>query len=111
MSQIECHIGKMIRIDTQQFNNIEDYCKNFFAERGEYVLNSCYDSWEEYFSNSLRKEYIIVKENVYKILTDTVLDEGDGIFYSTKNKYGEIEYVVQYYNGGCCFTEAIEYAL
>ena len=42
-------------------------------------------------------------------MIDTELDEDD-IFEIKKNEDGSFDYILSYYNGGCSFNEALDYA-
>ena len=55
-------------------------------------------------------DHTYINGDIYKF-TKEELDERCDIFDAKKNKYGEIEYEVKYYNGGCGFEEALETAL
>ena len=47
---------------------------------------------------------------VYTVEKESI-DPDDSFFRSTKNEDGSIDFEIRYYNGGCGFNEAIDYAL
>lgn len=69
-----------------------------------------YDSDEEYFNDYLSESAIVIDGKVFEV-ERTQFEDSDDIFESTKNEDGTIDFQVKYYNGGCCFGEALEYAL
>ena len=56
------------------------------------------------------KKYVVVGEDIYK-MTSTELPYEDSFFDATRNEDGTISFQVQYYNGGCCLSEAVEEAI
>tara|TARA_R110000764_G_scaffold10764_6_gene32846 strand:- start:552 stop:857 length:306 start_codon:yes stop_codon:yes gene_type:complete len=71
---------------------------------------SYYDDKTEYFNDEFRDVAIEIDGQVYSIVRNEY-EDSDDIFESTKNKDGTIDFQVKYYNGGCGFGEALEYAL
>ena len=53
-------------------------------------------------------ESMICTKNGWKLFKDI---SDDDIFEANLNKDGSISYIVSYYNGGCCFEEALETAI
>jgi CRISPR/Cas system-associated protein Cas10 (large subunit of type III CRISPR-Cas system) len=47
---------------------------------------------------------------VYEVQKEYI-DPYSDIFKSSKNDDGTIDFEIKYYNGACCFYEAIDYAL
>jgi hypothetical protein len=47
----------------------------------------------------------------YKLLKKEKFDPYDSIFKAIKKEDEEIDFILHYYNGGCCFSEALEEAL
>ena len=72
-------------------------------------LPDFYDDYVEYFRSEL-DTHIINGDDIYEIIEEEDLSTDD-IFEATKNPDGTINFLVQYYNGGCGFNEAIETAL
>lgn len=67
---------------------------------------------EDYETNYGEPDYYTVvplNGQMYEVI---VCNEYAGdVFQSNKNSDGTISFQVQYYNGGCGFSEALEYAL
>lgn len=71
-------------------------------------LSWCYlEDWfrEEYYGKAL-----VIDDTVW-VADNKTQDPDDGIFEATKNEDGSYSYVLQYYNGGCCWEEALLSAL
>ena len=81
-----------------------------FCEQEGVSLASWNDSWEEQMNYTFYK-YAVVIENQVFIVKKEIQDPYDNVFQATKNEDGSYDFVVKYYNGGCGFSEAIEYAL
>lgn len=64
----------------------------------------------EYFEDKYDDFAIIIEGKVFEITGDYVEDIDD-VFKSSDNSDGSISFEVKYYNGGCGFYEAIEYAV
>lgn len=73
-------------------------------------MPSYYDTWEEYLICEFYDYYVVVGENVYRIISKQQIDYDESTFDLTKLQDEEYKYNVRYYNGGCCFSEAIQYA-
>lgn len=63
-----------------------------------------------YFLDVMYKEYEMINGELYQIIDYNESDGGD-IFQATDNGDGTYNFVVSYYDGGCCFSEAIEEAM
>lgn len=69
-----------------------------------------YSNKAEYFNDAFSNLAIFTNGEVYEI-ERTEYEDSDDIFESSKNDDGTIDFQVKYYNGGCGFGEALEYAL
>lgn len=67
------------------------------------------ESKEEYFLENFYKTHALIEGFVYEVIADNV-DFYDDIFEMTCDSSGDLHYTLKYYNGGCGFQEAIEYA-
>ena len=88
MSQTETHVGKF-KILAKGKDNILEYIKEHNIE-----------SESEYY-NILDGDVLIEYIEHKKYDEDTYLME------FTKNEDGTIDFVIQFYNGGCCLSEAL----
>ncbi len=111
MSETVTHIGKLQKIEFPGVTDPEAVAKLILQLKGltdkfrpEYFNGYC-----EWLLDDFHEEFIDVDGSWYMILENKEL-EGD-IFQATKNEDGTVDFVVQYYNGGCCLSEALEEAL
>lgn len=109
MSQQETHIGILLKIDKLEETSVEEWCKEYCIQNNK-TKEIYYDSWTEYFSDELRDNFIVVNNNIYKIIQDKEIDDDD-IFEAHINEFGQVEYLLSYYTGGCGFSEALEEAV
>lgn len=106
MSETETNTGKLIPVTLLNGETNEQY-----AER---IINGEKDSWSKTFLDQLLsdgyREYILHNDILYSVEVERDMDGGD-IFHAKKNEDGTINFILQYYNGGCSFTEAMDEAL
>jgi len=69
-----------------------------------------YEDEKEYFDEHLCNHAVNIDGQVYEI-ERTEYKDNDGIFESSINKDGSIDFQVKYYNGGCGFSEALGCAI
>ena len=105
MSDTNTHIGKVKKLDIsgtkdeicQALCNQED----IVCEEGE---------WYDALMNKTEYDkYIFVGEDVYEVVVNKITQYED-ICYASKGD-DAIDFVLQYYSGGTCFSEALEAAL
>ena len=83
---------------------------NICNKNGLTTLN-CYDSWQEALVYEFYEQYYISKDNIiYEIVEKKNIDESD-IFIAHFNSDDIIDFELQYYNGGCGFSEALDIAM
>lgn len=111
MSQVEVHIGRLLKVDKLEEESIENWCKEYCQQNGCEHLEGWYNNWEECFRNVFSNEFVIVNNNIYRIIEDKEFSDCEDIFEAYTNELGQIQYCLSYYNGGCGFGEAIETAL
>lgn len=109
MSQTETHIGKLKLVPKLENEDLELQCKRLLSNE---PLDEYCDTYEEMLKESdlYGYKYIISKTNIYEVIKDYSC-EGDDVFNANKNSDGTISYVTSFYNGGCGFSEALEYCL
>jgi hypothetical protein len=100
MSETEHHKGKL----TPTGKTIS----GFMADKGE--MPSFYDNVDEWFSEEFSLTHAAHKLVVYEIEKESI-DPYDDVMMASENEDGTIDFEVKYYNGGCCFSEAIETSL
>ena len=106
MSEQETRIGKMQLVETP--NGLEETCKKIVLERGDSLRSFCQNYTEQVLESY--EEFYVYKESLYKIIEQNTYDYED-IFEATLNGDGTISFVLNYNNGGCCFGEALDYAM
>jgi hypothetical protein len=109
MSQTETIRGKLKHITRPDGQNLNVACRNLFAEQGDGKLEDYYEDFVEKAREQL-EGYVICNDELYEIVDYNDLS-ADDVFEASKNEDGTIDFLVQYYNGGCGFSEALEYAL
>lgn len=108
MSEMVTKIGSLQKIEIQ--DNLENTCKMICNNMDRHILPNNYESWIEYVRDRLYRDYVIVNDTLYKIINNIDIDEDD-LFFIRKTQDNNLEYVVRYYNGSCCLSEALEKAL
>lgn len=103
MSYTETRKGKIIKIcdelDIERYCSEIAYCKQI--PLGEY------DDYKELVEEEFGERYMILNGALYEVLENTELPE-EGFLIGNKNEKGEIDFFVQYYNGGAGLHEVLE---
>ena len=130
MSEYEKHIGKLKKVDLSEYGNStekffeEQYRKMFvylskrdIKEAYQYAENySCRGNkgpWEYlFFVNcydfDMEGKFYVVNGNIYETIEDKEIDDGS---FLKDNGDGTYDYFIEFYNGGTCLGECIEYEL
>ena len=111
MSEMVHYTGKIARVENVLNETLEELCERILREHKYLSLSKYCSSWREMLCDKLYDQYVIVGGEVYKVIEKNHRDIDEGIFDAHDNGDGTINYEVMYYNGGCSFNEAIEYAL
>jgi hypothetical protein len=104
MSRYEFHKGILFEVPRINDETIEEQCKRLL---NDVKLKDYYNTYVEMLDGET--DYIIFNNIVYDY-KDEELDPSEH-FVAVKGDDGTIGFSVAYYNGGCGFKEAIEYAL
>jgi len=104
MSQNESYKGILFEVPKINNETLEEQCRRLL---NNIDLKDYYHSYKEMLDYDT--DYIIFNDMVYDYKSEE-LDPYEH-FIATKNDDGTINFSVAYYNGGCGFKEAIEYAL
>lgn len=107
MSETETHIGKAKLLPQKETLTLEQRCKDICDQEG-YTITKHHESYRELLWDRGYEKYIIVKQDIYQILEDSSEDDINSI---KENPDGTLDYVLQYHNGGCSFSEAFKWAL
>jgi len=109
MSETECNTGKLVPVKLINGESNEGfafrYCKENNIKKEEYCK-----TWVDQLFDENYKGWYLHDGVLYRCENDRNVDEGD-IFNAVKNSDVTINYVLQYYNGGCSFSEAMDCAL
>jgi hypothetical protein len=110
MSQQETIIGKLRLLDKINGETLEDQCKRVYHKQyRELSADEIYGTYKEMLSDEGYDKVVIYEDNLYEVISRKDMD-GMDIFEISKAEDGTYDFTLSYYNGGCCFSEAIEYA-
>ena len=112
MSETVRYTGKLVRLHRlNHLETLEEQCKRLYGKE----LDKCYDDYQEALQdvrvdNSSQQSYIIHGDDVYKVkeFKDKEIEEDS--FELKRINGNDFEFEVMYYNGGCGFSEALDYA-
>ena len=108
MSQTEFHSGKLKKINMANYKNRGLEHQIPYLEGKGYIFEDI-----EIVNNYFYSENVVkIEDTFYEIIDHyRALDEDQYIVESNDNKDGTISFMVQFYNGGCGFEEALEEAI
>lgn len=108
MSYTELHIGKLKPVKT---DNYETYAQ-WILDSEDRETERYYEEYNSYLDQLLNEHYdkFIMLNNQLYTIDDQEFEDGD-ITYHKVNNDGSIDYVLQFYNGGCCLYEALKYEI
>lgn len=111
MSETEHHKGRLTPIEI--ITNLENTA--FLILRDELGYNmprdmQYYSTYCEALEDVAHKIFLVINDTIYRV-SDVEIDSYDDIMDATIKPDGSIDYEVKYYNGGCCFGEAVETAI
>ncbi len=111
MSETVHYKGTLIKIERENNETLEDLCKKELIKQGKNInsMPTYYKKFAEWLLDDNYEQFIIYKDELYQVDKKHVdVDEDIMIIKKIDNKTFEFE--VKYYDGGCCFDEAIETA-
>ena len=108
MSEQVTNIGYLRKIPKFQNETTENIARKILSEK--HIDINGYGSYTECLQNELSDTFTIIENEVYQITIEKSFYDED-IFHATKMAQGRINFVVSFYNGGCCLSEALEEAL
>ena len=106
MSETERRTGKLTPVAI--VGDIENTAKLLVESMNQVKEVWCDTYLEKLLSDS--EDFVAIKDLLYKVDYEDSSDDGD-IFNAWTNPDGTINFLVQYYNGGCCMGDAIGYAV
>ena len=130
MSDYEKHIGKLKKVDLSNYNNntekfFEEQYRKLFTNFSEKKIKDLYSwsknyeyrknrgIWEYLFFDTclgfgIKDKFFVAKGNIYETIEDK--EVGDSSFLKD-NGDGTYDYFMEFYNGGVCLRDCIEYEL
>lgn len=130
MSDYEKHIGKLKKVDLSEYGNsterfFEEQYRKLFTDLEEFEIQSAYTLAEDYtyrrnrgpweylffdncYSFDMEDKFYVVNGNIYETIEDKEVDEAS---FFKDNGDGTYDYFMEFYNGGCCLGECLEYEL
>lgn len=112
MSDYVTKIGKIKKLGLTKEEFVNKHKNDFDLDviskvRGYDIMNT--DHLFEYMVESVFRNIYCIGGEVIEVLEDNNLEDYD-LFEVNKNSDGTYSYILRYYNGGCCFGEALEKA-
>lgn len=111
MSCNEFHKGKLHKLTrgmSETENKVVELAKEydiqFEKDEDNYWLDDV--CWDIYEKSGVK--YVVVNKDLYIIKDYFKAREDDGIYEHSKNDDGDIEFMVEFYNGGTGFEEVVE---
>lgn len=108
MSETEINKGTLTKLDLQ--GDIEEKCKQAVELLGLAYNPDNHDSYQECIEDAGYRSAYIYQDDIYQVTYSPVEDDGD-IYEANKNEDGTIDFLTRFYNGGCSFNEALDYAM
>lgn len=119
MSCTELHTGTLHMLPIEGEEQVKDFLKQKLIEKNpnkqeEYSkLDDWDDIFDELYYADINENFYLDREKwkVWEILNHKGYSDEDYIDEWEKQPNGDIKFITQFYNGGCCFDEAIQYGL
>jgi len=116
MSNYETHKGILRPTELVKEDLVKEYLKDY-SGTFKWILNDKKrvqdgkplqeGTINEYFYDDI-DDYTEINGKIYKI--EDIRFDDDDLFEIKENPDGSLEYLVRFYNGGCGFEEALDYA-
>lgn len=111
MSETVFYTGTLTRVTQPKDASIEEQAKHILVTKGVTERDSYNATWLNQLMDDGYGEYVQLDDGfLYLVERQKKSSDGD-IFQAKKNEDGSISFTVKYYNGGCSFNEAIDYAM
>lgn len=113
MSSMESHVGKLRKVQRNEGQSVEDWCREKCEDSGvPRILPELYDSWKEILLYHLdfNQKFFFVNDEIWEVFDHKELGDDD-IYEMTPNPDGTISFTMRFYNGGTCLSECIEEGL
>ena len=111
MSCNEFHKGKLHKLTrgmSETENKVKELAKQYDVpvdedEDNYWLSDVCWDIYEK---SGIK--YVVINKDLYIVEDYFTAREDDGIYEHNKNDDGDIEFMVEFYNGGAAFEEVVE---
>lgn len=107
MSETVHFKGKLVPVSRPEGTTVEEQIKGMLTKP---IDETYYDNYREYFRETYYHDYTIIDDTIYRIEENNDIYHND-IFRSSENEDGSIDYEIKYYNSGCSYHTALEFAL
>lgn len=114
MSNMESHVGKLRKVQRNEGQSVEDWCREKCEDNGvPSMLPELYDSWKEtlLYHLDFYEKFFFVNDEIWEVYEHREFDDDDDIYEITPNPDGTISFTMRFYNGGTCLSECIEEGL
>ena len=115
MSRTELHIGKIKPIEKLESESFEGYTKRVFGDK---FNQEVYDKYSEHEHTdeliddcNLYEKVFLIQDRWWKTTEHQEMGDDFEINQFILNEDGSYSFVMQFYNGECCFSEMIEEAV
>ena len=106
MSETVHYRGTLTVVERLKNETIEEQCKRILNGAELDIYN---DSYQEQLMDD-NYEKLVIRGGVLYSVEKKDIEQDQDIFTMTENENGTFDFEVRYYNGGCSFDEAMEYA-
>lgn len=110
MSETVTYAGKMKEIELLD-NTLLDTVKALAVVFGDADYSKLGDDIHEILCDHLEDKYELVGDKLFKMVSLKRFTDGEEINMGSRNPDGTIDFLTQFYNGGCCLNEALEEVL
>lgn len=112
MSETEASSGTLHRFDRLKGEKLYYYIARYFTKEKGHIPIGCTfeDCTTDLFEGAFYNHAVISDGIIYTVSDVKNLDDED-IYEASIQPDGTIKFVVKFYNGSCCFSEAIDTAL
>jgi hypothetical protein len=108
MSETEHNVGTLTPVKIEV--DAETTAQEILLSMGVKPDLKYFETYLEQLSDEGYRKYYISDGKIYKVSYKDIGESAD-IFEATERADGVIEFQTRFYNGGCSFDEALDYAL
>lgn len=112
MSETVQYIGKLKPFSASKGESLTDQLLRFAKSKNEDISDfptECENEAINWMKDRLYEQFLIIDGVLFE--TEIKYSNTGDIFFAKVEANGDISFILEFYNGGCCFQEAIEIAL